>query len=62
MEIRIAGKTGYRMNWLQAAGKKAAEIMERLAKDTEPSEEEIRACVKAELEAETAAMFRELII
>ena len=36
--------------------------MERLAKDTEPSEEEIRACVKAELEAETAAMFRELII
>ena len=62
MEIRIAGKTGYRMNWLQGAGKKAAEIMERLAKDTEPSEEEIRACVKAELEAETAAMFRELII
>ena len=62
MEIRIAGKTGYRMNWLQDEGKKAAEIMERLAKDTEPSEEEIRACVKAELEAETAAMFRELII
>ena len=61
MEIRIAGKTGYRMNWLQAAGKKAAELMKRLEKDTEPGEEEIRACVKAEMEAETAAMFRELL-
>ena len=62
MEIRITGKTGYVRNWLRAAEKKAEDFMERLWKDEEPSEEEIRACVKAELEAETAAMFRELIL
>lgn len=57
MEYRIENKTGNMRNWL--AGK--IEEFMILVRETVITcrEEEIRACEQAELEAETAAMFRE---
>ena len=57
MEYRIENKTGNMRNWLTG---KIEEFM-ILVRETVITcrEEEIRACERAELEAETAAMFRE---
>ena len=57
MEYRIEKKTGNMRNWLTG---KIEEFM-ILVRETVITcrEEEIRACERAELEAETAAMFRE---
>ena len=57
MEYRIEKKTGNMRNWLTG---KIEEFM-ILVRETVITcrEEEIRACERAEMEAETAAMFRE---
>lgn len=60
MEYRIERKTGNMRDWLDAAGKKLAGFMDLLRNADALREEETRACERAELEAETAAMFREL--
>ena len=60
MEYRIERKIWNGKGWLHTAGKKAAEFMALLRESAAVSaEEEARACERAELEAETAAMFRE---
>ena len=60
MEYRIERKTGNMRDWLDAAGKKLAGIMELLRNADALREEETLACERAELEAETAAIFREI--
>ena len=61
MEYRIESKTGNAGNWLNAFGKKAADLLALLRETVAAGpEEEIQACEQAELEAETAAMFREV--
>ena len=61
MEYRIDGRTGNMGNRLNTAGKKIADFMALLREAVAAGrEEEARACEQAELEAETAAMFREI--
>ena len=59
MEYRFERKTGNMRDWLYTAGKKLAGFMDLLRNTGVLREEEALACERAELEAETAAMFRE---